>query len=121
MDTAEKLKELVNQQLIVGLACLTPKNEIHGTPVWITTNGKELLFYSKEDRKKIQYLKKNPNCNVIFNYGSVRGEAEIVPKKDKRFMSYYSFLDPRYNSDPSYAMYKENWDVMVLIKPKKIY
>ncbi len=121
MTQSEILQKLVNDQLIVGLACLTPRGEIHGTPVWITTNGKEIFFYSKEERKKIQYLKNNPNCNVIFNYGSVRGEAEIIPKTDKRFLSYYNFLDPRYKDDPNYESYKKNWDVLVIINPKKIY
>ena len=119
-EQAEQLKKLVDDQLIVGLACLTPKNTIHGTPVWITTNGKKLFFYSKEERKKITYLRKNPHCTVIFNYGSVRGDVEIVLKKDKRFMEYYEFLDPRYKHDSNYAAYKKNWDVLVLITPKKI-
>ena len=121
MTQSEILQKLVDDQLIVGLACLTPKGQIHGTPVWITTNGTEIFFYSKQERKKIQYLKNNPNCNIIFNYGSVRGEAKIIPKTDKRFMAYYTFLDPRYKDDPNYESYKNNWDVLVLINPKKIY
>ena len=121
MTTSEKLKKLVDDQLVVGLACLTPKGNIHGTPIWITTNGKEIFFYSKEERKKIHYLKKNPQCTVIFNYGSVRGKAEIVPKSDKRFIPYYDFLDPRYKHDSNYVMYKQSWDVLVIITPEKIY
>lgn len=121
MKQSEQLKKLVDDQLIVGLACLTPKNQIHGTPVWITTNGKEIFFYSKEERKKIGYLKNNPNCTVIFNFGSVSGKAEIVPKSDKRFMPYYDYLDPRYKQDANYEMYKKSWDVLVIIAPKKIY
>ena len=120
MDIAEKLHSLVNEQLIVGFACLTPKNNIHGTPVWIATNGSEIFFYSKEERKKIQYLKNNPNCTVIFDYGSVDGEAEIVTKSDTRYNDYYEFLDPRYEHDAQYETYKKNWNVMVLIRPKKL-
>ena len=117
----EKLQQLVDDQLIVGIACLTPKNSIHGTPVWITTNGNEIFFYSKEERKKIQYLKNDPNCTVIFNNGTVKGVAEIVPKDDKRFIDNYSYLDSRYSDNSNYKTYKNNWDVMVLITPKKIY
>ena len=121
MINPEQLQKLVDDQLIVGLACLTPKGNIHGTPVWMTTNGKEIFFYSKEERKKIQCLKNNPNCTVIFNNGTVKGEAEIVPKTDKRFIDHYVYLDARYQHDPNYKTYKENWDVMVLINPNRIY
>ena len=117
----EKLQQLVADQLIVGIACFTPKNSIHGTPVWITTNGKEIFFYSKEERKKIQYLKHNQNCTVIFNNGTVEGTAEIVPKNDKRFINNYVYLDSRYRQNSNYETYKNNWDVMVLITPKRIY
>jgi general stress protein 26 len=121
MIQSEKLKELVDEQLIVGLACLTPRGNIHGTPVWIATNGKELFFYSREERKKINNLKNNPICTIIFNYGSVDGVTEIITKHDERFMRYYTFLDPRYKHNTNYETYKKNWDVLVLINPKKIY
>ena len=121
MIESEQLKSLVNDQLIVGFACLTPKGTIHGTPVWIATDGKELFFYSKDERKKVQYLRKNNNCTIIFNNGTVKGEAEIVPKTDKRFMKNYTYLDPRYNHDSSLETYKKNWNVMVVITPKKVY
>jgi len=121
MIQEEQLKSLVRDQLIIGFACLTPKGKIHGTPVWITTNGKEIFFYSKEERKKIHYLKKNPECTVIFNNGTIQGIAEIVPRSDKRFMDNYAFLDLRYGHNSNYETYKNNWNVMVLITPKRIY
>ena len=117
----DQLKSLVNDQLIVGFACLTPKGKIHRTTVWIATYCKELFIYSKDKRKKIQYLKKNNNCTIIFNNGTVTGEAEIVPKTDKRFMKNYNYLDPRYSHDSNLETYKKNWNVMVVIKPKKVY
>ena len=121
MNQSEQLKSLVTDQLIVGIAYLSPKGELRGTPVWIATNGDEIFFYSREKRFKIQHLKNNGHCIVIFNNGTIEGDAEIVPKSDKRFAKNYTYLDPRYQHDPNYETYKENWDVMVLIKPKKIY
>lgn len=121
MSLSEQLQKLVSDQLVVGIAYLTPKGKLRGTPIWITTNGTEIFFYSREQRKKIQYLKKSHHCIVIFNNGTVEGSVEIVFKDDERFNKNYEFLDPRYSHDPNYKTYKEIWDVMVLITPKKIY
>lgn len=121
MNLSNQLQSLVNDQLIVGISYLSPNGKLRGTPVWITTDGEKIFFYSRENRKKIHYLKQNSECIVIFNNGTVQGNAEIVPKSDERFMHCYRFLDPRYNHNPNYESYKENWDVLVLISVEKIY
>ena len=121
MSLSEQLQKLVSDQLVVGIAYLTPEGKIRGTPIWIATDGEKIFFYSREKRKKIQYLKKSHHCIVIFNNGTVEGDVKIIPKGEDIFNNNYTYLDPRYQHDPNYTTYKENWDVMVLIKPIKVY
>ena len=115
------LYKLVNDQLIVGLALITPEGRTHGTPIWIATDGESLFFYSKSTRKKIEYLRNNPTCTIIFQYGRVDGKAILIPKLDTRYNNYFKAYDPRYKEEEGYFEYKKKWDIMVLITPEKIH
>lgn len=114
------LYRLVNEQLVVGLAIVTPEGKPHGTPIWIATDGEHLFFYSRSDRKKIEYLKKNPFCTIIFQNGNVDGNVILIPKTDARYHNYFKAYDPRYKDQEGYFEYKKNWDIFVFITPENI-
>ena len=58
---------------------------------------------------------------LAFNNGAVSGEAEIVYRGAPEYELIMDIPDVRYNHDPNYAEYKQNWDVALKIIPTKIY
>ena len=121
LELLTNLYKLVNEQLIVGFSVLDKAdNKPHGIPIWIGTDGIQLFFYSQSDTKKIKLLKLNPNCTVIFNYGSVEGKCILIPKSDSQYNNYFKAFDPRYNHLSDYKKYKALWDVLILIEPIKV-
>jgi hypothetical protein len=120
ISNASQLYQLVNEQLVVALALVKPDNSPHGTPVWIATDGLYLFFYTESNRKKVAFLKVNPRCTVVFNYGSVDGITTLISKSDSRFSHFFKIYDPRYEHESGYSGFKAKWDVLVLIKPTKI-
>ncbi len=80
----DEVVTLLRKPLIAFLATVMPDNTPQCTPVWIDTDGQEVLFNTAKGRVKHRNMVENPAVAISFvddenpyRMFEIRGEAEI--------------------------------------------
>ena len=115
------LKAMVNEQQISALGLVTLDGKPHCTPIWTHYYEGKLYIFSRKSRAKIRYAEKSGECMIAFDYGSVRGNIDLIKKGSEEYQRVYNLPNERYGSDSQLEHYKENWDVALMITPTKMY
>jgi PPOX class probable F420-dependent enzyme len=82
----EKQARLFQEKNWGNVATIRPDGTPHVTPVWVDTDGEDVLFNTAYGRAKVEYLKRDPRVAIEVHdeedpqsaYVSVTGTAELV-------------------------------------------
>ncbi|MHA1940770.1 MAG: hypothetical protein ACW98K_00550 [Candidatus Kariarchaeaceae archaeon] len=117
----QTLESLASDQLIVGLALVTPEGRPHNTPVWINYSDGKYYVFTRKWRQKAVLAEKNPDCMISFNNGAVQGVITLVERGTNEYKAIMDLPDTRYGNQPGYDEYKLRWDLALKITPTKVY
>lgn len=122
MDITPKLLEkIVNEQKVSGLGLVTPDGRPHTTPVWTHHHDGFLYIFSRSERAKVRYARLNNDCMIAFDFASLRGKIDLFYKESPEYQKVKDLPDARYGDNDQLDTYKENWDVVLRIRPTKLY
>lgn len=61
---SEEGKKLLEAPNLAHLATMDPDGCPHVTPVWIDTDGDDIVFNTADGRQKVRNLRRDPRCSI---------------------------------------------------------
>jgi PPOX class probable F420-dependent enzyme len=123
---SEKQAELLRGKNWGTVTTLRKDGSPHSTPVWIDTDGENVLFNTSVGRAKERHLRRDPRVSVVVlpaadqqsGYVSVTGTAEI---SEEGAVDHINKLAKKYVGLDEYPWLQPGEQrVIVTIKPEKI-
>jgi PPOX class probable F420-dependent enzyme len=127
--TKEECETLLTQASIATLSSHNGDGSIHSTPIWFKYDGKQILFGTQQDTRRIKNIKQNPDVTVVVDDRQtpykgivVYGRAEldyddVIAKRAAIFEKYM----PRENAlGLAQALAKMRKPVVIRVTPGKM-
>jgi uncharacterized protein len=127
--TKGELETLLTQAPVATLCSHNRDGTIHSTPIWFKYDGKQILFGTQQDTRRIKNIKQNPDVTVVVDDRQtpykgivVYGRAEldyddVITKRTAIFEKYM----PRENAlGLTQALAKQRKPVVIRVTPSKI-
>jgi len=123
---SEKQAELLRGRNYGTVTTLRKDGSPHSTPVWIDTDGENVLFNTAVGRAKERHLRRDPRVSVVViptddpqsGYVSVNGVAEI---SEEGAVDHINKLAKKYVGLDEYPWLQPGEQrVVVTIKPEKV-
>lgn len=126
-DLSEKAIKLLLDKNFGVIAAIKENGFPHVTPVWVDTDGKNVLINTSENRQKTRIMKKNPKValTVIDNknpYNRVCIEGEVIEITNEGADEHIDKLAKKYLNVDRYPWRNpKERRVIIKIKPLKEY
>jgi PPOX class probable F420-dependent enzyme len=116
----EKQARLFRDKNWGNVATIRPDGTPHITPVWVDTDGENVLFNTAYGRKKVDYLQRDPRVAIEVHdvgdpqsaYVSVTGTAELI---DEGADEHIDKLAQKYIGEERYP-YRQPGEKRVIVK-----
>ncbi len=107
----ERFKDLFDQPVVVALVTIMPDGQPQATPVWITTDGGNLVVNTARGRQKDKNMSVGAKVTVLaidptnpYRWVEVRGQ--IIDEDEATGLDVINALSKKYRGEPDY--YKGN-------------
>lgn len=124
----DKGKKLLEGKNVVFIATINKDGSPHLTPVWVDTDGENVLINTATGRKKLRNLEKDSRVAVgVYDmtnpYDHLTIEGKVVKQtKGKAADDHIDKLSKKYTGKDKYQGRSPNEErVMLVIKPLKVY
>ncbi|MGH2447580.1 MAG: PPOX class F420-dependent oxidoreductase, partial [Chloroflexota bacterium] len=120
----ESAVELLNGKNFGNLATQTPEGHLQVTPVWVTTDGENVIINTTKDRHKTKYMEENPQVAIDvldpenpYRYASVTGKVVEITEQGAEQLIHE--LSQKYNGH-QYPLQPGEQRVTVKIAPENV-
>lgn len=79
-----RVKEWLDDKMVVSFATISPSGQPHISPVWATYDGDDILLSTLESRQKFKNLSQDPHATVLifpltnpYIYAELRGTVTL--------------------------------------------